>query len=72
MASASKAAPVHEIQVMYRSPGPGHDVVKRRIYDIITDAYLAKGGKPPANVVMPGTNEGALAFVVANGLKRNR
>ena len=37
-----KAAPIHEIQVMYQSPGPGHGVVKRRMYDIVAEAFANK------------------------------
>ncbi len=52
-----KQAPIHEIQIMYKSPydasatGP----VKRRLYDIIADAFAHKDG-----VVDPATHKGAL------------
>jgi hypothetical protein len=50
-----KAAPIHEIQIMYKSPydpslkGP----VARRMYDIVADAFKAKNGKSMPNTVMP-------------------
>jgi hypothetical protein len=50
-----KQAPIHEIQIMYRSPydaslkGP----VKRRMYDIVKDAFAHKDGLPNPNTVLP-------------------
>ena len=52
-----KQAPIHEIQIMYKSPydesaqGP----VKRRMYDIVADAYAHKDG-----VADPVTHKGVL------------
>ena len=37
-------APIHEIQIVYSSPYNGLGLVNRRMYDIVADAYAAKGG----------------------------
>src|SRR5579872_932213 len=52
-----KQAAIHEIQVMYKSPyDPAEKTpAKRRLYDIIADAFAHKDG-----VVDPATHKGAL------------
>jgi hypothetical protein len=52
-----KQAAIHEIQVMYKSPYDAAEAapVKRRLYDIIADAFAHKDG-----VVDPATHKGAL------------
>jgi len=52
-----KQATIHEIQVMYKNPyNPSETApVKRRLYDIIADAYIRKDG-----VADPKTHKGAL------------
>jgi hypothetical protein len=55
-----KQAPIHEIQIMYKSP---YDTatkapVKRRMYDIVADAFAHKDGSPVGNTVLP---EGSFA-----------
>ena len=55
-----KQAPIHEIQIVYKSP---YDVttkvpVKRRMYDIVADAFAHKDGIPNPNTVLP---EGSFA-----------
>jgi hypothetical protein len=63
---SDKLASIHELQVMYQSPyvnsaaGP----VKRRMFDIVADAYSHREGFPLPKVVLPGlaaiTNAGQL------------
>jgi hypothetical protein len=50
-----KQAAIHEVQVVYRSPygSPGADPVKRRMYDIVKDAFAHKGGLATPPCVMP-------------------
>ena len=52
-----KQATIHEIQVMYKSPYDASQQapVKRRLYDIIADAFAHKDG-----VVDPATHKGTL------------
>ncbi len=52
-----KQAPIHEIQVMYKSPYDASEKapVKRRMYDIVADAFAHKDG-----VVDPVTHQGVL------------
>jgi hypothetical protein len=49
-------AAVHELQVIYNSPydSPDRGAVDRRLYDIVADAYVQKGGLPNAPNVLPG------------------
>jgi hypothetical protein len=52
----NKLATIHEIQMMYKNPretaskGPE----KRRMYDIVADAFAHKGGVALENTVLPG------------------
>jgi L-ascorbate metabolism protein UlaG (beta-lactamase superfamily) len=50
-----KQAPVHEIQIMYKSPYDAsvRSPVKRRMYDIVADAFKHKDGIPNPNTVLP-------------------
>jgi hypothetical protein len=52
-----KHAPIHEIQVLYKSPyeASANAPVKRRMYDIVADAFAHKDG-----VVDPITHQGVL------------
>ena len=44
----NKQAPIHGLQVMYKSPyaGYGQGTVNRRTYDIVADEYAHKEGNP--------------------------
>jgi hypothetical protein len=46
-------AQVHEIQIDYKSPNAGGPPTMRTMYDIVADAFLAKGGTPAARKRMP-------------------
>jgi hypothetical protein len=50
-----KQAPVHEIQIMYKSPYDASvkNPVKRRMYDIVADAFAHKDGIPNPKTVLP-------------------
>jgi hypothetical protein len=52
----NKQVEIHELQILYKSPygdsSPG--AVKRRMFDIVADAYSHKGGIPEQNMVLPG------------------
>ena len=52
----NSAAPVHEIQIMYKSPydASAKRPEKRRLYDILADAFAQKGGVTKPNSVLPG------------------
>ena len=54
-----KQAPIHEIQVMYKSPydASGKGPVQRRMYDIVAETYAHKDGIASADSpqgVLPG------------------
>ena len=53
----NKQAEIHELQIMYKSPYDSslQSPVKRRMYDIIADAYAHKEGKSN-----PDSNQGVL------------
>jgi len=48
-------APVHELQIMYKSPYDSSvdKPVKRRMFDIVAEAYSHKGGMPAQDRVLP-------------------
>jgi hypothetical protein len=48
-----KFAQVHEIQIVYKAPNVSGAPMKRTMYDIVADAFLAKGGKPAPSKRMP-------------------
>jgi hypothetical protein len=48
-----KSAPIYKIKIIYKAPGASAPQ-QRRMYDIVTDGYKEKGGKAPANTVLPG------------------
>lgn len=50
-----KQAPIHEIQIMYKSPYDASLKApeKRRMYDIVKDAFAHKDGLPNPNTVLP-------------------
>jgi hypothetical protein len=48
-----KFAPVHEIQTVYKAPNVGGLPINRAMYDVVADAFLAKGGKPAPSKRMP-------------------
>ena len=52
----NKQAEIHELQVMYKNPydATAQNPVNRRMFDIIADGYIHKGGTPPADHVLPG------------------
>jgi hypothetical protein len=49
-------AAIHEIQIMYKSPydSSAKGPEKRRLYDILADAFAHKGGVTKQNAVLPG------------------
>jgi hypothetical protein len=52
----NRTAPIHEIQIMYKSPydTTTTTAVKRRMYDIVADAYAHKEGVTSQYNVLPG------------------
>jgi len=50
-----KQAPIHEIQIMYKSPYDASvkSPEKRRMYDIVKNAFAHKDGLPSPNTVLP-------------------
>ena len=57
-------APIHELQVMYKSPydSSQQSAVKRRMFDIVADTYSHKGGTPAAERVLPGAAAATTGF----------
>jgi hypothetical protein len=51
----NKHAQIHELQIMYKGPaGNDTSAVKRRMFDIVAEAYARKGGLPAQDRVLPG------------------
>lgn len=52
----NKQAQIHEIQIMYKGPGDSSNqpALKRRMFDIVAEAYARKGGTPAKYRVLPG------------------
>jgi hypothetical protein len=59
-----ESAAIHEIEVMYRDPQTASDASprKRRLYDIVADAYARKGGtlNSETKAVLPGGSRSTL------------
>jgi hypothetical protein len=49
----NKFAQIHEIEIVYKAPHGSEPATKRTMYDIVADAFLAKGGKPAPSKRMP-------------------
>lgn len=51
-------AAIHEIQIMYKSPYDHSEASpsKWRLYDILADAFVHKGGQPKKGAVLPGAS----------------
>jgi hypothetical protein len=49
-------APIHELQIMYKSPNDtaNKTAVKRRMFDIVAETYVQKGGTPAQDRRLPG------------------
>ncbi len=57
----TKTAEIHELQIMYKSPYDSSKApVKRRMYDIVADAFARKGGIPRPDSAGPNSKEGVL------------
>src|SRR6202162_2965157 len=52
----NQQAQIHELQIMYKNPNDAssQNAVKRRMFDIIAQAYSQKGGTPAQDRVLPG------------------
>ena len=67
-----KAAEIHELQVVYKSPYGSSEqgAVERRMYDIVKDAFYQKGGvTPPTGVLPDGSSDGG---ILRTGTARGR
>jgi concanavalin A-like lectin/glucanase superfamily protein/Big-like domain-containing protein/glucose/sorbosone dehydrogenase/Calx-beta domain-containing protein len=56
----TSVAAVHELQVVFDSPhdNPDQGSVNRRLFDIVADEYVGKGGNAPGSSVLPGSASG--------------
>jgi hypothetical protein len=62
----TKTAAVHEIEIAYKSPNErSNSPVKRRMYDIVADAFARKGGIGRPESAGPQSNKGVLPGVAA-------
>jgi hypothetical protein len=62
----TKTAAVHEIEVMYKSSNErSNSPVKRRMYDIVADAFARKGGIGRPESAGPQSDKGVLPGVAA-------
>jgi hypothetical protein len=57
-------APIHELQVMYKSPYDTSNptAVKRRMFDVVAETYAHKGGTPAQDRVLPGAAAATTGF----------
>jgi Glucose / Sorbosone dehydrogenase len=57
-------APIHELQVMYKSPydSTQQTAVKRRMFDIVAETYSHKDGTPAPERVLPGAAAATTGF----------
>jgi len=64
----NKQAEIHELQIMYKSPyGTSQDEEKRRMFDIVKDAFAHKGGIAVKNCVLPDGSSSAEGGLIACG-----
>ncbi|MBI4465270.1 MAG: PQQ-dependent sugar dehydrogenase [Acidobacteria bacterium] len=67
----SKQAAIHELQIVYKSPygNSTEGAVKRRMFDIVADAFREKGGVATAPCIIPDGNspQGELVKCGARG-----
>ncbi len=64
----AKIAQINEIQIVYQ--GPGEDAkgaVKRRMFDIVADAFVRKGGVRSKNCVLPDGSSNAEGVITCGG-----
>jgi len=57
-----KYAQIHEIQIVYKGPNASGPPVNRAMYDIVADAFLAKGGKPAPGKRIPDPYSGGTKY----------
>ena len=51
----NRAAQIHELQIMYKSPGStSGKPANARMFDIVAQTYSSKGGTPAQDRVLPG------------------
>jgi hypothetical protein len=60
-------AQIHELQIDYKSPydSSNQTAVKRRMFDVVAEAYAHKGGTPAQDRVLPGTSAATSGWVDA-------
>jgi hypothetical protein len=54
----NQQAQIHELQIEYKNPADAANqtAVKRRMFDIVAEAYAKKGGTPAQDRVLPGAS----------------
>ncbi len=63
-----KMAAIHEIQIVYRSPDDaGKGAVNRRMFDIVAEAFLRKGGIRSGKCVLPDGSSNAKGLITCGG-----
>jgi hypothetical protein len=64
MHGRNNQAPIHELQIMYKSPydTANQTAVKRRMFDVVAETYAHKGGTPAAERVLPGAAGATTGF----------
>ncbi len=64
----AKIAKINEIQLVYQSPGDAaNGAVNRRMFDIVADAYLRKGGVRSGNCVLPDGSSNDKGVITCGG-----
>ena len=63
-----KVAQINEIQIVYQGPGEeAKGAVNRRMFDIVADAFVRKGGVRSSNCVLPDGSSGPKGLITCGG-----
>ena len=69
----ARVASIHEIQIVYRSPQDTEKgAVARRMFDIVADAYVRKGGVRSGNCVLPDGSSNDKGVITCGGRGQGR
>jgi len=64
----AKVAKINEVQIVYQSTEPPEQgAVKRRMFDIVADAFVRKNGVRTKNCVLPDGSSGADGLITCGG-----
>ena len=67
-----RLAKIHEIQILYKEPAHTDAPQKRRMFDIVADAYVKKGGIRSGNCVLPDGSSNAKGLITCGNRGQGR